>query len=264
MRKSKRNQQLQGHRRIIDTLTGPAERRALRWLAARMPVWVSPDLLTAVGFSGAVIIAAGYILAWQSPGFLWLAVAGFGVNWFGDSLDGTLARFRGIERPRYGYFLDHSVDALNELLILFGLGLSPYVRFEIAAIALVGYLLVTLYTSLSTYAAGEFQLSYATIGPTEIRLVAVLASILAIVDGTRFIVRLPVGDFTFYELIVIGLIVLFFGAFILSTARQVAHLAKVERSTGESTPRVVLKKGAAPKPVIAAARPAQEGKIFNR
>jgi len=229
MRKTrKKPAQSFSHKRVIDTLTGPVERRMLRWLAVRLPGWVKPDMLTGAGFAGALIISASYILAKQAPGFLWLAVAGFGLNWFGDSLDGTLARFRGIERPRYGYFLDHSMDALNEMLIFFGLGMSSYVHFEIAAIALVGYLLLTLYSSLSTYVAGEFKLSYAYLGPTEVRLIAVIASIWAFFDGPR-LVQVFFGSFTVTELIVLGLIVMFFSTFFVSTAGQALRLDREDR-----------------------------------
>ena len=229
MKKARRKEKTRSHTRVIDTLTGPLERRLLRWLAAHMPAWVKPDMLTGLGFFAAALIGVSYILSRQWPGFLWLACFGFILNWFGDSLDGTLARYQGIERPRYGYFIDHSVDAVNELMIFFGVGLSSYVRFEIAAIALVGYLLVTLYASLSTYAAGEFKISYAFLGPTEIRMIAMAASIWVYFDASRF-VQLPfLGAFTFFELITLGLIVLFFSAFVLSTAGQAYRLARSDQ-----------------------------------
>jgi phosphatidylglycerophosphate synthase len=160
---------------------------------------------------------------------LWVACVGFVINWFGDSLDGTLARYRHIERPRYGYFLDHSVDAINETLIFLGIGFSGYVRMDIALVALVGYLLVSLYTALSIYVTGQFKISYAYLGPTEIRLIAILASIGAYIDGSRF-VALPFGNFSFFELITLGLIILFFSAFLLSTIGQIVRLSRVDIS----------------------------------
>ena len=126
------------HQRVNDILLGPWERPALAWLAAHMPGWMSPDKLTAIGFAGAVLIMLSYALSTRSAALLWLASLGFVVNWFGDSLDGTLARYRKIERPRYGYFVDHTVDSFNEFLIIMGLGLSPYVRFDVACLALIG------------------------------------------------------------------------------------------------------------------------------
>ncbi len=233
IKKSKKKEKSRSHTRVIDTLTGPSERRLLRWLAAHSPAWIVPDMLTGIGFLASLLTFASYVLARQWPGFLWLACVGFVLNWYGDSLDGTLARYRGIERPRYGYFIDHSVDALNELFIFIGLGLSSYVRFELAAIALVGYLLVSLYATLSTYAAGEFKISYAFLGPTEIRLIAIGASIWVYFNPSRF-VQLPFGNFTFYELITLGLIVLFFAAFLFSTAGQAYQLARSDQPKQKS------------------------------
>ena len=225
MRKHKTKEPRTKHERVIDTLTGPLERRVLHWLASRLPAWVTPDMLTAISFFSAVMIAVSYVFSSQVPWLLWAACVGFVINWFGDSLDGTLARYRHIERPRYGYFLDHSVDAVNETLIFIGIGFSGYVRMEIALVALTGYLLVSLYTALSIYVTGQFKISYAYLGPTEIRLIAILASIWVYFDGTRF-VALPFGNFTFFELISLGLIVLFFSAFVFSTIGQITRLAQ--------------------------------------
>jgi phosphatidylglycerophosphate synthase len=121
------------HRRINDTVLGPLERPALKWLAAHQPAWVTPDILTAIGTLGAVVIFTGFILSNYDKNFLWLATLGFIINWYGDSLDGTLARYRHIERPRYGYFVDHTVDSFNEVLVFVGLGLSPYLRLTLQA-----------------------------------------------------------------------------------------------------------------------------------
>ena len=118
---------IQEHKRINDILLGPLERPALHWLAENMPGWVTPDLLTAVGLMGSLIALAGYGLSSYDPLFLWLASLGFIINWFGDSLDGTLARYRHIERPIYGFYIDHSMDIVTEALFFIGLGISPYV-----------------------------------------------------------------------------------------------------------------------------------------
>ena len=227
MSRHKTKARRQKHERVIDTITGPGERQALHWLAAHLPRWMTPDHLTGISFFSAMLIAISYLLAAQYPVFLWLACAGFVINWFGDSLDGTLARYRHIERPRYGYFLDHSVDAVNETMVFLGIGFSGYVRLDIALVALIGYLLVSLYTALAIYVTGQFKISYAYLGPTEIRLIAVLASIWSFFDGSRF-VQLPFGTFTFFELITMGLVVLFFAAFLLSTAGQIARLSRAD------------------------------------
>ncbi len=159
------------HTRVLDTLTGPPERRLLVWLAERMPAWVTPDILTWVGVFGSVLVFAGYALTTYSPAFLWLASAGLVVNWFGDSLDGTLARVRHVERPRYGFYVDHTVDIVSESLIALGLGLSPYVTFNLACLALIGYLAMSVLVYVRTVVDGVFKISYSLLGPTEVRII---------------------------------------------------------------------------------------------
>lgn len=111
-------------RRIQTSVLNAAEHKALVWLAARQPKWVTSNTLTWIGVLGSIIIAAGYILSNYDIKWLWLASFGFLVNWYGDSLDGNLARYRGTQRPIYGYYLDHTVDAINEVLMFMGIGLS--------------------------------------------------------------------------------------------------------------------------------------------
>ena len=122
--KKQKTKDIRKHKRILDTFTGPLERPLLQWLAARQPAWVTPDMLTAVSIVGAVIIFISFILTNYSKHYLWLATLGFIINWYGDSLDGTLARFRHIERPIYGFYLDHTADAFVEMLIFLGLRAS--------------------------------------------------------------------------------------------------------------------------------------------
>src|SRR5512140_709891 len=131
------------HTRVNQSILGALEKRLLVWMAARMPAWVTPDLLTGLGLLGSVIIFTGYLLTTIDVRFMWLASFGFVLNWFGDSLDGTLARVRQIERPRYGYFIDHVVDTLAEVLVFVGVGLSPYVDLTLALLTLIGYLMVS-------------------------------------------------------------------------------------------------------------------------
>lgn len=174
---------VESHKRVHDMLLGPLERPTLRWLSAHMPVWMNPDILTGIGILGSFIIAFGYVLTNIDRGFLWLASLGFFVNWFGDSLDGTLARYREIERPRYGYFIDHTVDAFSQAVIFVGLGLSAYVRLDLAGLACIGYLLVSVHSYVNAFVSGEFRISYAKIGPTEMRLIAVLVNTLVYTFG---------------------------------------------------------------------------------
>ena len=207
------------HERVNDILLGPLERPALAWLSAHMPHWMTPDKLTIIGIGGALLIGLSYTFSDQWPILLWVASLGLLVNWFGDSLDGTLARYRKIERPRYGYFIDHAVDAINSLIIVLGLGLSPYVRFDIACLALIGYLLMLCMVFLRTYVDGVFKISYGRLGPTEIR------AILILLNGVMFFLplrtfTLAAGEFSVFDLIVGGIAILLVATFMATTARQ--------------------------------------------
>ena len=170
--------------RIQDNVLARSERRLLNALCARMPAWVSPDMLTFVGMAGAFMVFAGYLGSNLGDEWLWLAIAGYVIQWFGDSTDGSLARFRKIERPRYGYFLDHSCDGLATTLVVVGIGLSPYVTLEIALVALAGYLLLSIHAFLSVRVLGELKLSYLNAGPTELRFVLIALTLAMIGFGT--------------------------------------------------------------------------------
>ncbi len=160
--------------RIQENILANKERQLLNWLCARLPAWVNPDLLTSIGFFGMLMVFVGYALSFYNPVWLWFAILGYFVNWFGDSLDGSLARFRKIERPLFGYFVDHSTDALGNLIALIGLGLSPYVRLDVALFAIAGYLLLSIHTFLAARVVGEFRLTYMAGGPTELRIILII------------------------------------------------------------------------------------------
>lgn len=142
-------------------------------MAAKLPAWITPDGLTAIALAGAVLSAVAYALAGQS--LLWLHVAslGFVVHWWGDSLDGTLARVRQIRRERYGFFVDHQCDAISAVLLAVGLGLGPLMKMEIALAILVGVLLLMLLVNMVTIARDVFKISFGSVGPTELRLAAI-------------------------------------------------------------------------------------------
>ena len=148
----------------------PVERPLVGWLAAKLPVGVTPDQLTLTGFVGALISGLAYGASWMSPSLLWLASAGLIINWFGDSLDGTLARLRKIERPRYGFFIDNTTDFLSLLCIFFGLGISPYMRFGTACLGLVAYYMASFFNLIRSIDTQVIQIGYYGIGPTEIRI----------------------------------------------------------------------------------------------
>jgi archaetidylinositol phosphate synthase len=150
-------------------LAGP-EQRVLEWIARRLPSRVLPDHLTALGVLAAVGIAAAYALSNDHSAWLWAASALLVVHWLGDSLDGTLARVRKIERPTYGYYLDHLVDAVATALIGIGLGLSPYMLLATGLVIVIAYLVLSINTYLETQALGVFRLGYGRLGPTEARV----------------------------------------------------------------------------------------------
>ena len=212
------------HKRVNDILLGPLERPALHWLAANMPAWMTPDICTLIGLGGALVTLAGYALSNYRPVFLWLASLGFIINWFGDSLDGTLARYRRIERPMYGYFVDHTMDAVSQFLIILGMGLSPYISYNIASLALIAYLMLSILVYLRTYIAGEFKISYGGLGPTESRVVAILLNTFMYFFGLQTF-RMGPYQISIYDLVILAIALVLFGFFLTTAAREVRRLA---------------------------------------
>ena len=163
-------------KREMSFLLARPERRLLVWMAPRLPARWTPDLLTAVGVLGALIVGLGYALAKFHPAWLWLASGGLVVNWFGDSLDGTLARVRHIERPKYGYYLDHAVDAITTTVIGAGIGLSGYVALPVALGIVIGYLWLSINVYLESAVFNLFDLGFGPFGPTEMRILLIFGN----------------------------------------------------------------------------------------
>jgi archaetidylinositol phosphate synthase len=164
-------------------ITTRFERWALPRIAASLPRWVTPDLMTGIGILGATIIAAGYGLSNRDRAWLWLANAGLVVHWLGDSLDGTLARVRKIERPRYGFYLDHLTDAYSTTVIGLGLGFSPFMVLSVGLAIVIAYLVLSINVYLETHVFGKFRYGYGVMGPTEARLVLFALNCVALVIG---------------------------------------------------------------------------------
>jgi archaetidylinositol phosphate synthase len=169
--------------RVNDSVLGRWERPALIWLAARIPVKVVPDHLTALGVLGALLSAIGFVLSRGSLLWLWLACAGLCINWFGDSLDGTLARLRRIERPRYGFFIDHTCDLFCQSLTFLALGMSPLTHFGVACLGLITFLMAFVYTLITAHARDTMRITYFFFGPTEIRALLFLGNALTLAVG---------------------------------------------------------------------------------
>ena len=156
--------------RVQASLLAPLEKRCLLWLAQRMPRWVSSDGLTLLGLLG--MFGAGFCY-WRAPVYreaLLGVIVCIAVNWFGDSLDGTMARFRKQLRPRYGFYVDHVVDTFGALFLLGGIALSGYMSVLCAAGLLVAYYILCIEVFLATYTMGKFEMAFGGIGPTELRI----------------------------------------------------------------------------------------------
>ncbi|MBR1792709.1 MAG: CDP-alcohol phosphatidyltransferase family protein [Bacteroidales bacterium] len=167
-------------RRIQTSFLNGRERQLLLWLAARMPQWVTSDMLTVIGVFGAFVTGLGFALTNWGIGWLWLSTLGLFINWFGDSLDGTLARYRNTQRPIYGYYIDHTIDCINEAFMFIGAGLSPLIHLNLALSAFTIYLMLTINVSMNAHLKSEFRLTYAKLGPTEFRLLIIIANTLLI------------------------------------------------------------------------------------
>ena len=156
--------------RIQQSFLAALEKKTLYWLAPRTPRWINSDHLTTLGLLAMAGAGAGYWWARINPLGLAVVVLCLALNWFGDSLDGTLARFRNCPRPRYGFYVDHIVDAFGALFLLGGMALSGYMSLLVAAGLLVAYLMLSIEVYLASYTLGDFKISYFKMGPTELRI----------------------------------------------------------------------------------------------
>ena len=146
------------------------ERRCLIWMAGRLPRWITSDGLTALALAAMAFTGLCYARAPGRPGLLLLAIVGLALNWFGDSLDGTLARVRRQQRPRYGFYVDHIVDCFGVLFVVAGLAWSGYMSPIVAMALLIAYFMLSIEIYLATYCLAVFRLSFWGVGPTELRL----------------------------------------------------------------------------------------------
>jgi phosphatidylglycerophosphate synthase len=204
----------------------PLEKKCLIWLAGHMPAWINPDHLTVLGLAAMLGAGLSYWYARTSQTGLVLAIVCLAINWFGDSLDGTLARFRNKQRPKYGFYVDHIVDALGTFFLLAGLGFSGYMSERIAAGLLIVYFMLSIEVYLATYTLGAFHLSFWKFSPTELRLLLMV--------GNLALMRWPMGRIFGYRypLFDIGGVVGFIGMSLMliwAIARHTAALYRAER-----------------------------------
>lgn len=224
-----KDQEAVGGERQAEFWLARSEKKTLVKIANRLPRWVLPDDLTALGILSAFAIAGCYWASGESRYWLLATLPLFILHWLGDSLDGTLARVREITRPKYGYYLDHIVDAFSTALIGLGLGLSPYLSFAVAALAVILYLIL----SINVYLEGEifkrFDISYGKFGPTEMRIFLVALSLIFFFAGP---LPVTIGNITTPALnLVVLLICCYMLVAVLVRARQnLGQLAKDEPS----------------------------------
>jgi len=214
-------------KREMTFLLAPIEGPALQMLARHVPRSIRSNHLTGLGILGAVGAGSAYALTHYHHAWLWVASLMLAVNWLGDSLDGTLARVRGTQRPKYGYYLDHVVDAFSTAVIGLGIGLSPYVNLGLALGLVVVYLALSINVYLESSVFGVFKIAYGRIGPTEVRLLlVVLNSLVALIALAELKGPVPIHIVANWTLAILlaGMVVLFVGRF----ARNLYRLAKLE------------------------------------
>ncbi|HEX7051903.1 MAG TPA: CDP-alcohol phosphatidyltransferase family protein [Longimicrobiales bacterium] len=215
------------HQRTSEFLLSSFERAVLPRLAAALPPWIKPDHLTVLGLVASTGIALTYMLSNRDPAWLWAASGLLVVQWFGDSLDGTLARVRRAERPRYGYYLDHLTDAYSTLAIGLGLGLSPYMLLAVGLAIVIAYLVLSINVYLETHAFGEFSFSYGRLGPTEVRVLLIALNTAAVAGLTlRFDVA-GIGV-TIFDVIGVLAVAAMLGLLLVRALRNLRELGRLE------------------------------------
>ncbi len=211
-------------KRVQESFLAPMEKRCLVWLAQRMPGWVGPDHLTVLGLAAMLAAGVAYALSGRWPLALHAVNLCLLVNWFGDSLDGTLARVRNRQRPRYGFYVDHMVDTFGALFLLGGLALSGYMSPVIAVALLLGFYALSINSYLATYALGTFQLSFWKFSPTEIRVLLAMGNVLVFLKPHVF-----GGRYLFFDVAGLVAAVVMVVVLIASVALNTRALYRLER-----------------------------------
>ena len=213
-------------RRVQESFCAPVERKILGWLARRMPDWVTPDHLTILGLAAQLCAGGCFALSrWFPPSLLFVDVF-IAINWFGDSLDGTLARYRNKLRPRYGFYVDHITDTYGALFILAGLTISGYISERIAVGMLIGFLLLSINAYLSTYTMGIFRLSFWKFSPTEMRILLAIGTAYAYFHPYVHVLG---AKYLFFDVGGLGGIIGMLLIFVPSTIQNTRVLYRTER-----------------------------------
>jgi phosphatidylglycerophosphate synthase len=213
------------HVREHRSILAAAEKRLLVFIAERLPPFINSDHLTALALAAMAMAGAAFAAAWWDRRALWFVIVALALNWFGDSLDGTLARVRRVERPRYGFYIDHVLDIAGTALLLAGLACSPFMTPVVALGLLVTYLLVAGEVFLATAVRGVFKMSVGGIGPTELRIILATGAVALLRDPQISIAVVNVRLFDFGGAVAAAGLV---GVFVVSVLRNATTLAVAE------------------------------------
>jgi len=213
--------------RAQQSVLARVEKQCLLWLAARLPRWVTSDGLTLLGLLSMLGAGLSYWLAREHRVGLLLVIVCLAINWFGDSLDGTLARFRNQPRPRYGFYVDHVVDTFGALFLLGGLALSGYMSLLVAAGLLIAYYILSIEVYLATYTIGTFHMSFGGIGPTELRILLSIGNVALYFHPVVPLVRILDGDYRLFD---VGGAIGMAGMLLMALAATAKHTAQLYRA----------------------------------
>jgi phosphatidylglycerophosphate synthase len=218
--------------RVNRSFTASMEKRALVWMAEHAPAWLTSDQLTLLGLSAQIVAGACYALSRYDRYALLLVIVCIALNWLGDSLDGTLARVRQQQRPRYGFYVDHMVDVFGSVALMVGLACSGFLHWQIAIAMLIAFLVLSSESYLATYTLSCFEMSQGFFGPTEIRILLII--------GNLALMRSPYANLfgDKYLLFDVGGIVAASGMFIMAIAVTLRHTAALYRQEPLRPPRV--------------------------
>ncbi len=214
------------------SILAPLERAALRGLARRMPARVNSDHLSLLGLVAMLFAGVFYAASGRNPLLLHVVNLCIFLNWFGDSLDGTLARYRNHLRPRYGFYVDHIIDTFGTMFLIFGLALSGYMTERVAAATLIVFLMLAINSYLAAYTLGIFKISHGKLGPTEIRLVIMIGNLVLLhsahtrIFGHRFLL-FDVGGVV--AMVIMGTMLIFSS---LKNTHTLYNLERLPRSEG--------------------------------
>jgi phosphatidylglycerophosphate synthase len=210
----------------LTSVLAPLEKRTLLWLAARMPPWVNSDHLTGLALLAMVGAGGCFWLAKHAPEVaLPLVIVCLAINWFGDSLDGTLARYRQQQRPRYGFYVDHVVDMIGIACLVGGMALSGYMHPFVALGLLAAYFMLSAEIYLATHSVGVFQMSFFKVGPTELRILLSIGALALLVHPTSTILG---REFQLFDVGGVVAIVSLLMTFVFSAARNTRTLYRAE------------------------------------